>query len=131
MRLSSVCFPYVKSTISVYTFLPGPLPPAIMDQLAAAAAAQYVGQPGVVPPGPQATPQSQPPPPHQPPQQHIHRSNVIDAAVQTDVTTVVQSKQVGVLWKLVGGLGDGESVMEKFEVPHFLTTSEKLWLMKS
>ena len=75
----------------------GPLPPALMDQLAAAAAAQYVNvtQP-VVPPGPQATPQAQHPPPPQPSQPQIVRtsSGAIDAAVQTEVTTVVQSKQV-------------------------------------
>ncbi|KAL8584179.1 hypothetical protein ACOMHN_034865 [Nucella lapillus] len=76
----------------------GPLPPAIMDQLAAAAAAQYVGQPvGLhAPPGHQHPPHPQAHPSHPPPsqpQQHLPRSTVIDAAVQTDVTTVVQSKQ--------------------------------------
>lgn len=62
-------------------FLLGPLPPAIMDQLAAAAAASYVAQPG-----PQGQQQQQPQPQRPP--------NLVDTAVQTDVTTVVQSKQV-------------------------------------
>ena len=75
--------------------LAGPLPPGIMDQLAAAAAAQYVAQPNVAHPGQQPTPQPQHPLPPPPSQQLLHRGpNVIDAAVQTEVTTVVQSKQV-------------------------------------
>ncbi|XP_025091945.1 RE1-silencing transcription factor-like isoform X3 [Pomacea canaliculata] len=65
----------------------GPLPPAIMDQLAAAAAASYVTQPGP-PPGQQQQQQQQPQ--HQPPPR---APNLVDTAVQTDVTTVVQSKQ--------------------------------------
>ncbi|XP_025091950.1 transcriptional activator GLI3-like isoform X5 [Pomacea canaliculata] len=64
-----------------------PLPPAIMDQLAAAAAASYVTQPGP-PPGQQQQQQQQPQ--HQPPPR---APNLVDTAVQTDVTTVVQSKQ--------------------------------------
>ena len=78
------------------TLLTGPLPPGIMDQLAAAAAAQYVAQPAAAHPGPQPTPQPQQPPPQPPsqPPQLQRAPNVIDAAVQTEVTTVVQSKQV-------------------------------------
>lgn len=68
----------------------GPLPPAIMDQLAAAAAASYVTQPGP-PPGQQQQQQQQPQ--HQPPPR---APNLVDTAVQTDVTTVVQSKQARV-----------------------------------
>ncbi|XP_076437796.1 uncharacterized protein LOC143276982 isoform X2 [Babylonia areolata] len=74
----------------------GPLPPAIMDQLAAAAAAQYVGQPvgGPLPGPPHHHQGHPPPPPPSQPQSHLPRSGAaIDAAVQTDVTTVVQSKQ--------------------------------------
>ena len=79
--------------------LTGPLPPGIMDQLAAAAAAQYVAQPTAAHPGPQPTPQPQQPPPQPPsqPPQLQRAPNVIDAAVQTEVTTVVQSKQVGIV----------------------------------
>ena len=83
----------------------GPLPPAIMDQLAAAAA-QYAAHPGshhVVLGSSQPHLQPQPPQqlsslPPQPPHHHVHhiahRPNVTDVAVQTDVTTIVQSKQV-------------------------------------
>ncbi|XP_076456913.1 uncharacterized protein LOC143291129 isoform X27 [Babylonia areolata] len=66
----------------------GPLPPALMDQLAAAAAAQYV-----VPPGPQPTSAPQPPPPPPSQVQMPRTSAAVDASVQTDVSTVIQSKQ--------------------------------------
>ena len=68
-----------------------------MDQLAAAAAASYVQTQGglgggQLPPQTQVGAQAQPPAPDTPSDKPA--PVLVDACVQTDVTTVVQSKQV-------------------------------------